>query len=232
MQCCLDPYTKKQIQHVEMVQQRADHRICGKFRQGLIWINRNVKPPKLTQSQGMEDGSTPDLVVQDGQQLGYNVNNDPGYSRSLQYKGHAFTCSHAGVPYPEATVPIWHLSIPACDWLKWPSQMVSCCIITWGFQIPSNEAHCFSFSFTQLILFLLLSYLTHICSVPASLPRRWISPSVFLPLLSIISLSCISPLTSHHTNLFFHLQHHPSHAEHSQQVDFSSLPPETTWHVH
>ena len=37
---------------------------------------------------------------------------------------------------------------------------------------------------------------------------------------------CIAHLTPHHTDLFSHLQHNSSHVEYSQQVDFSSLPPE------
>ena len=122
------------------------------------------------------------------------------------------------------------LSRPVTDWNDLPKWLAAASSLEASKAPPMKHIDSLSLS-PSLFFFLLLSYFTHICSVLAPLPRRWISPSVFLPFLSIISLSCISPLTSHHTSLFFHLQHHPSHAEHSQQVDFSSLPPETTWHV-
>ena len=51
-------------------------------------------------------------------------------------------------------------------------------------------------------------------------------PPCLCPLYPSLPYSCIAHLTPHRTDLFSHLQHHPSHVEYSQQVDFSSLPPE------
>ena len=51
-------------------------------------------------------------------------------------------------------------------------------------------------------------------------------PPCLCPLYPSLPYSCIAHLTPHCTDLFSHLQHHPSHVEYSQQVDFSSLPPE------
>ena len=64
------------------------------------------KPPRLAQSWGVEEGSTSDLVLQDGQQFGPDVNEVPAHPRSSQYMGHTSTCLHAHVPQPKVTVPI------------------------------------------------------------------------------------------------------------------------------
>ena len=95
-----DPYTKKQTQRVDVVQQRAARWVCGKFRQGLNCTG----PTEMISHLGWnsaEKGSTSDLVMQDGQQFGPDVNKVPAHPRSSQYKGHASSCLHAHVPHPK-----------------------------------------------------------------------------------------------------------------------------------
>ena len=191
------------------------------FHTQLHWTNRNDKPPRLAQSRGAEEGSTSDLVIQDGQQFGPDVNKVPAHPRSLQYKGHASTCLHAHVPHPKATVSILQLSTPDCDRLEWPSQPDSCCFITWGFQSLRDEAPCLdpadmflthvSLSFSTA--YSLLSFnLTHFSfSVLAPLPRRWAFISLLVSSLTIphfpifvLHISLLIALISSHTFCTIH----------------------------
>ena len=221
-----DSYTKKQTRRVEMVQRRAARWVCGKIKERtqLHWTNRNDKPPRLAQSRGAEESSTFDLVIQDGQQFGPDINKVPAHPRSSQYKGHASTCLHAHVPHPEATLPIQQLFTPDCDRLEWPSQPDSCCFITWGFQSIRDEAPCldpadlflthFSFPFSTAYSFTFIYPNTLLLSVLALLPRRWALISLLVSALSILHfpilvlhISLLIALISSHT---FSTIHHTS----------------------
>ena len=143
LQCRLGPLhigTDSMCRGGAVGKQLAGYVVNFKARTELHRTNRNDEPPRLAQSRGAEEGSMSDLVIQDGQQFGSDVNKVPAHPCSSQYKGHASTCLHAHVAAPTVTIP--QLSTPNCDRLEWPSQLDSCCFNSWGFQSCRDEAPC------------------------------------------------------------------------------------------
>ena len=183
-----DPYTKKQTQRVDVVQQRAARWVCGKFRQGLNCTG----PTEMISHLGWnsaEKGSTSDLVMQDGQQFGPDVNKVPAHPRSSQYKGHASTCLHAHVPHPKWLNQYYSfLPWTVTEWNDLPNRIaIASSLEAFKTSVMKHRAwHVFNqptFSFSTGYS-LLLSNLTHFFSVLAPLPRRWTLISLLVSALS------------------------------------------------